>query len=782
MMLISSRPFRLLLDRSALLGVALFAASGCGGGAKVGGAACQLLPGDLVITEIMADPGGDENKGEWIEVYNASDRPAALNQLALSVSSGGNPKTHTVVGAPPLAAHAYFTLGNGPTTQSFVGYSYGGAIDLSNSGATITLTCKGQMVDTVSYGSLAKASPPTATRSLSFDGGILPDHLRNDEARLWCDSAGVPYDGTNYGTPGAANAPCGIASCSDSGTTRAVTPPAEGGLVVSEVFANPSGDDAGKEWLELYVSSPTAVDLNGVSVEVGTAAGGTPQAYKLTSLDCLVAEPGQRLVVGASKDVAANGHVPVDVVAQDFSLPNDALVVRLLAGSTVIDVAQVPAAVDGVAQRLDDARLTSTGDDTTTAYCNATQVGLFDGTGSPGKPNGFCGVLACKEGASTRDVESAKEGDLIITEVLAHPKGSSEAGKEWLELYVSAAGNLDLNGLTLVTATPDGKSPKTFSIASETCLTATPGSYLLIGASSDPLVNGGITVQAVVANLSIPNTAQSLTLLAGDVVVDTAMVPAASAEGTAVMLDESRRTADGNDSADSWCAALSASSLFDGVGTPGADNGLCGTFACRDGGSVRAPMPPASGDLVINEIMADATGADTGKEWLELYVAGAASVDLNNLIIVDTKENPVGSRSATVRSEDCLKAAPGSYVVIASSADPASNGGIEGAIAAPDLSFFDAVALTVDILLGDTVLDEAKVDVTKAGKSWSLDPEKRTVADNDNPLSFCLATRGPLGSVPGCNGATYADTGTPGEANQQCGQACFEGCVERKAV
>ena len=53
--------------------LAVFLAAGCNGGGG-GGDKCEsgLMAGDLVITEIMANPAGRDEGGEWFELYNPS--------------------------------------------------------------------------------------------------------------------------------------------------------------------------------------------------------------------------------------------------------------------------------------------------------------------------------------------------------------------------------------------------------------------------------------------------------------------------------------------------------------------------------------------------------------------------------------------------------------------------------------------------------------------------------------------------------------------------------------
>src|SRR5205809_7158123 len=89
------------MKRVALAFTFTLAACGPDGGS----AKCaDILPGDLVITEVFADyaapPGGmgADAGHEWFEVYNASAAPIDMEGLTLVAShvDGTSPKDHTM--------------------------------------------------------------------------------------------------------------------------------------------------------------------------------------------------------------------------------------------------------------------------------------------------------------------------------------------------------------------------------------------------------------------------------------------------------------------------------------------------------------------------------------------------------------------------------------------------------------------------------------------------------------------------------------------------------------
>ncbi len=85
------------------------------------------------------------------------------------------------------------------------------------------------------------------------------------------------------------------------------------GLVLSEVFYDASGSDDGLEWVELYNSGATAIDLSGFSL----GNGGTDYTYSKVQLSGTIA-PGATFLVGGPTSGAANA-APVFDLAVDFN-------------------------------------------------------------------------------------------------------------------------------------------------------------------------------------------------------------------------------------------------------------------------------------------------------------------------------------------------------------------------------------------------------------------------------------------------------------------------------
>ena len=203
----------------------------------------RLLPGDLVITEIMANPGdfglaggsstaADGPVGEWIEVFNASGRALVLDGVILRVAPGagvvdgdaadggaeqpvddaaGDPTAdptawqHGLDGVA-IAAGEYLLLGGdrGAAEMSWPGArgaDSNTADALADGGGRIALGCDVMEVDAVVY------EPAAPSASWALSGGARPDAERNDEADAWC-RAGGGSAGAPRASPGASNQLC----------------------------------------------------------------------------------------------------------------------------------------------------------------------------------------------------------------------------------------------------------------------------------------------------------------------------------------------------------------------------------------------------------------------------------------------------------------------------------------------------------------------------------------------------------------------------------------------
>ncbi len=84
--------------------------------------ATTIQPGDLLITEVMANPTAvSDTNGEWFEIFNQSSNSIDLNRLTIS-DDGSN--THQINSSNSLliAPGAYFVFGHNGDSISNGGY------------------------------------------------------------------------------------------------------------------------------------------------------------------------------------------------------------------------------------------------------------------------------------------------------------------------------------------------------------------------------------------------------------------------------------------------------------------------------------------------------------------------------------------------------------------------------------------------------------------------------------------------------------------------------------
>ncbi|MEM9990682.1 MAG: lamin tail domain-containing protein [Bacteroidota bacterium] len=121
-------------------------------------ATCNVMPGQLVITEIMYNPASSEPAGEWFEVYNPTGAPIDMNGLEICENGG----THTISSSVVVPAMGYAVLGSNANTAmnggANVNYAYGGSWQLNNTGDVITVKCSdGTVIDQVDYSTITNS-------------------------------------------------------------------------------------------------------------------------------------------------------------------------------------------------------------------------------------------------------------------------------------------------------------------------------------------------------------------------------------------------------------------------------------------------------------------------------------------------------------------------------------------------------------------------------------------------------------------------------------------------
>ncbi|AEI63112.1 lamin tail domain-containing protein [Corallococcus macrosporus] len=589
--------------------VALAGAWACGGAAwdEDTDAACAgLLPGDVVITEYLNDPVGTDTGQEYVELHNPTRVRADLRGVTLyaSRSDGSQERAFAVLEDWTVEAGGYLVLGDvrdGPL-PAHVEHAYGEGLGaLGNSGGRLGVRCGARVLDEVQLSAPAKGGVARV-----YDGRLVPDVAGNDDLARWCDSPDAGGGGAFQGSPGAANAPCGppgdaglpvdaghVPTClpGDAGVARPLVRPRAGDLVLTEVMANPRGDDTLGEWVELLATAP--VDLNGVTL--AAEAGETTVAAE----GCLSLAAGESAVLARRADATLNGGLPTPRATFHMDLRNAGgrLVVKV--GDAVVDAADYGPAVDGVATQVTAPLADADSNDAPAAWCEATAAyGTRGNLGTPGQVNRACvgdggtpggagdggtpagggdagtpappGCIDRTTGAS-RARRTPAAGSLVLTEFMADPQAVADATGEWVE--VLALRDMDLNGVSL---SNEGGSRATFESA--LCLSVKAGGRAILARSEDAARNGGLPAVLGTFNFNLPNTAgnRKLELSVEGRLVDAVTWTGAATPGVSSQLDPHRSDPQRNDWPGSFCPTPDAARYGRGDrGTPGGVNRPC---------------------------------------------------------------------------------------------------------------------------------------------------------------------------------------------------------------
>ena len=190
---------------------------------------------------------------------------------------------------------------------------------------SVTVTVQANAAPTVNITSPANGSSFDVGASVTFTGSATDSEDGNLSGSLaWSSNLdGSLGSGASFSTTTlSAGTHTITASVTDSGglqgsdtvslTIQPATPSA-GALLLSEVFYDPSGNDDGLEWAEIYNNDSVAIDLAGFSL----GNGGTAYTTSVVQLSGVV-QPGEVFVVGGPTSASSNGN-PVFDQAVNFN-------------------------------------------------------------------------------------------------------------------------------------------------------------------------------------------------------------------------------------------------------------------------------------------------------------------------------------------------------------------------------------------------------------------------------------------------------------------------------
>jgi hypothetical protein len=344
--------------------------------------AVPIAPGDLVITEVFADPSGSSGGPAWFEVYNATPHALLLDGLEIVHQRPGIATVHShVVAGLSVDAGGYAVLAavDPDSTPPFVDYGFGGDLGTLKEGGSgeLQLSCSGDVVAQVSFASVV------AGHSRELAGGAPPSAMQAGDAAQWCDCTTTQYMAGQYGTPGAASDCLAVmpGQCQDGSATRAIAAPAPGALAITEYLPNPKGTEATREWIEAQNVGSAAFDLVGLAL---ARVGDTKPPDVIAGPACQSVAPAAYVLFARSADPTLDSGLPQVDATFSFSLVDSGGAAAVLAADgSVLSQVTWTTTHKGVSYQLDPAG---------SAWCEGTTP-YGDGTnlGTPRAANLSCG-------------------------------------------------------------------------------------------------------------------------------------------------------------------------------------------------------------------------------------------------------------------------------------------------------------------------------------------------------------------------------------------------------
>lgn len=540
-----------------------------------------VLPGSLVVTELMPNPKKVlDADGEYIEIFNASQ--SNIDLAGLTLKSGAGVHQIPTAKSIPVASGAYVVLSRSATETANGGfvpaYAYGTALSLPNTvSCTVAIEQVGNVIDSVHYDPGKEgwaAMPDGASYQLDPAKTNAQD---NDAVANWCVATKV-FGAGDFGSPGAANPACPVDSDSD-------------GLF-----------DDSDNCKDISNADQKDTDKDGVGDVCDNCPAAANSDQKDGDGDGLgdVCDP-QNCLPGAIK---CSGEKLATCEANGLSWAEQACPVKMTcvgdACTAVICEANL-AVCNGNSIDACDA----TGTKLTNTACKDTQVCKA----------GACADKICTPGAKKCEVNTLKTcaedgtawndapcgdgkicsvdkcfavvapGSLVITELMPNPKAVLDSAGEWFEVYNGTNSAIELGGLTLRSGTA------THVVSTASPLTVNAGAYVVLAISASETTNGGLVpVYAYGAALNLPNSSSTTVAIeqAGVVIDSVHFVPAggdgwlAAGNGASYQLNSAKTNAQDNDAGANWCLSTKAFGGGD-LGSPGTANAECIADADSDG-------------------------------------------------------------------------------------------------------------------------------------------------------------------------------------------------------
>lgn len=243
-----------------------------------------FAPTNIIISELLPNPAGSDEEGEWIELVNLGSTEVDLSDWSVEDASGKHftIKQGGAIASTTIAPNGYFLLPRSAT---------GISLNNTDSETVKLLNPQESVAHTVTYSGTAK------------------------DNYSWARDAQGNYAWTTTPTAGASNVitqPEIVIKTEPNRPTstgainRAPTPPPSAPsspplLVINELLPNPAGDDVENEWIEFYNNSEDEASTVDVTLE---DAGG--QKYQLADDFLRVAAKSYVLITRPTSGIALN--------------------------------------------------------------------------------------------------------------------------------------------------------------------------------------------------------------------------------------------------------------------------------------------------------------------------------------------------------------------------------------------------------------------------------------------------------------------------------------------
>lgn len=547
---------------------------------------CSPAPkqGEALINEVMPDPNGGIGN-VYVEVKNTTGHRISLEGCKVNtlntvdlVLAGSDDGSHDVI----VPANGYIVFGNSdaikaalPSGGAF--YNLAGSLGLDKASDFFGITCGSNVIDSVSYDAGNGWTVKTGD-SMFLKSGF--DATANDDAANWCTSftaiQGAYSDGgVNKGTPGADNGEC-------------PTTATAGDVIITELMIDPASVDTDKQYIELYNTKDSPIDLAGCTLTAG---------FGLFNLTDLVLPGNNYMVAGVNAHVGsavAAGAAFIDVNAA-FGLSAKGDTVKLSCAGVTIDVVAYDinkgwTITEGKALNLDPDHYNALDNDDAANWCDSRNeiTGNYsndnDGNGGVLPNYGTPGALntTCAAGSVPPAV-----GDVVITEMMPNPN-SSDTGREYVEMYNTTGHPITLINCQVISK-KGSSATESFTIAPaddglhDTQVEAK--GYFVFG-QTDTVKNAlptGTPFYQYGTSIFLTNSSSDwVEVKCGDTMIDRAGY-SSNSSGHSNSLDIDHYNATDNDDPAHWCftpetSPIDASYNTDGhpnYGTPGAQNPSC---------------------------------------------------------------------------------------------------------------------------------------------------------------------------------------------------------------